>query len=461
MRLEVLQCRQVVCMLLLRLVITLIENRMGEYIRTFVPQDFIATEKTKNCRRKSGGSAGHGVDSEIDYEEDDDGEDEFENEHDEYFDGPHDAGGGHATGRGVRGLNSTGASQMEARIATLEAESSQLKTQVESLQWQSAIFRSILDEIFILLSRQQNATTTTTASSSTASSSRFNDKIYAKQLEGPRAIEPTLFTNDFVDDVKQRIYETVIDKMQLNNRSTTTYPNISNQVHGVLYPYPSSSSATAVAFNDIIAGASAYPIGPIGGMDFGMSLENKLPSEGLHAFDGMELSRLRTRADTSEHHSDLVMQPTSFDLAASSVHQPSSIQIGRLNSFFGTEFPSASFSRSSLELLSTSADILTERDRMSSYDYSNFASASAAATVVSDEDRLPLSKKQRNSDGHETGNIPQQPIFAVDGIASSYGSKTEASSSSLAAAAVAAEIPAVGPAIIGPSATEVIFLSYY
>lgn len=321
------------------------------------------------------------MDSENDYDDDDDGDDDSENEHDEFYDPlVHDSGGG---GRGVRGVHSTGALQLEARIANLEAESTQLKMQVDSLQWQSSIFRSILDEMFLLLSRQGGATNKTSSS----------EKLFGNQLDTSQLPEPTLFTNDFVDEIKRRIFHTVVEKMQ-QNRFNAPYTSISNQVHGMLYPF--QTSAADVAANSS-AGHITYPMGSI---DFGMSLENVLPSGGLHALDGMELSRLRARSDIG-NDSDHVMQPTSFDLAASSVFQPSSLPVGRLNSFYGTELPPAPFASSSLELLSTSADILTERDRMSSYDYSNFASTNTGtATIVvgNDEDQLPLSKKQRNSD---------------------------------------------------------------
>eukprot|EP01036_Dinobryon_divergens_P021999 gene21999-30231_t len=344
----------------------------------------------KGDARKTGGSAGHGLDSENDYDDDEDGDDESENEHDEFYDPlVHDAGGGQQPpGRGGRGAHSTGAVQLESRIANLEAESTQLKMQVDSLQWQSSIFRSILDEMFLLLSRPAGATNKTSSS----------EKLYGNQIDTSQLPEPTLFTNDFVDEIKRRIFHTVVEKTQ-HNRFNVPYTSISNQVHAMLYPFP-SSSATDVAANSS-AGHITYPIGSI---DFGMSLENVLPNGGLHALDGMELSRLRGRSDIG-NDSDHVMQPTSFDLAASSVlFQPSSLQgAGRLNSFYGTELPPAPFATSSsLELLSTSADILTERDRMSSYDYSNFASTNTeTATIVGgndDVDQLPLSKKQRNSD---------------------------------------------------------------
>lgn len=382
------------------------------------------------------------MDSENDYDDDEDGEDDSENEHDEFYDPlVHDTGGGQSTGRGVRGVHSSGYLHIEARIAHLEAESSQLKLQVDSLQLQSAIFRSILDEMFLLLSATNKNT-----------SAIFNDKLYGNQPEAPQLAEPTVFTNDFVDEMKQRIFHTVVEKM-LPNRSNAPYASISSQVQGMLYP---SSSAAGVAANSF-ARHGAYPVGSI---DFGMSLENALPSGGLHALDGMELSRLRGRSDIG-NDSDHIMQPNSFDLAASSVFQPSSLPIGRLNSFYGTELSAVPFGRSSLELLSTSADILTERDRMSSYDYSTFATTNAgtATTVVgNDEDRLPLSKKQRNSDVLESADVSGRVVLSSDGLAGPYVSTTEGAHSS---ARERVPIPGVST-VIDPSviAEVVMFFSY-
>jgi len=293
-------------------------------------------------------------------------------------------------------------SMLEARIQRLETENLQLKYQVEDVGLKSLVLQSILDEIFQMLSGRNIASIRDDSAKTASAPSGGEDS----KPEGANESKSggLLVTEGFVEEAKRQILHNAAMKARSIN------PNVQFPLHMHSMLYQQSSYYG-------INGMSGMGGRGLNSMDFTFDDAPKM-ALALHSLDGMELSRLRDRGDGAV----VVPQPTSFDLAASSVHQPCSSQLQRLNSFFDgtlggtaplplTAFPS-SFSPSdplamgsSLELLSTSADILTERDSMSSHDHSNFAAANASArsdttfnsTKDSGNEDVPLAKKQRST----------------------------------------------------------------
>ena len=355
---------------------------------------------------------GHGADSDNYYEnegDDDDGEDYSENDHDaqEYYDHSAQADGHQKTrapGMGVA-AGGAGVAQIEARVSRLETENNHLRQQVDSLQLKSIVLQSILDELFNLLGTKPSPAEgiRTIAKSNDLSADAPEDAVTPAALPSPKeSAPPSVFTNEFIEEAKRRIYQAAIEKSQ----TLPSSPLFAIQLQGMLFPYTNNNLATSTvntATNNMGFPSSSY------GTDLSnLNLDgHSALTSSLHALDGVELSRLR-----GGPASELLIQPSSFDLAASSVH-PSSMQFGRLNSFYGGDGPAVTYTGSSLELLSSSADILTERDHMSSYDYSKFASVIDKANESgTPDDRPPLLKKQRNSEvSIEEEPITVQPPF--------------------------------------------------
>jgi hypothetical protein len=156
--------------------------------------------------------------------------------------------------------------------------------------------------------------------------------------------------------------------------------------------------------------------------DYMINGKSGLDISELHSFDGMELS------------SFLGGRPSSFDIAASSVYLPSSLQLQRLNSFetfenntsetvvtkeeLNSSLDSSSQYRN-LDLLSSSIAIVDEIETMKSYDFSRFNSmtneiekqfvmnceldifnghSKVNSIDVESIDSLPTAKKRRGSE---------------------------------------------------------------
>lgn len=400
-------------------------------------------------KRKASSNTAGGVHAESDRDSSDEGDsDDHENESDhEHEMLVEDYGLGAASssiqhgereGGSAKMRSSTGSNQsvtvLECRVSRLETDNQHMRALLDDAQLKLLVLQGVLDEVFSILGtfRSQQAellrdkeagalpltkqgSSSPPPSSSSSSSSATN------------AVMVPLSAEHFVVETKNNIFKAVWQRV---NQLDTTNPSLQYILQSTLFPTSASTPAMTVPF--LPMSSNALPAPPIddemgvsllrglGSLDFGMSINGvgggADPAQALHALDGMELSQLRGRRE--------ILQPTSFDLAASSVQQPTPSQLQRLSSFFegggpptqslfqslgpsptlAPSLPSSSSSsvtaavmssiqpfkveersaptgrreqsvggevksEDKLQLLSSSADIVIERDTMSSYDY--------------------------------------------------------------------------------------------